>query len=208
MIKAEESSKQEECTITSTAPVPTTEIPMSTMAAAAAANAGASTSASSTVSGTVPVVPEPEVTSIVATVVDNENTVTVSTEEQAQLTSTPAVQDQSVKVSSNMGEETSKQETVADFTLKKEEEESQPAKKTHTYTWKTKEQAKQAFKELLKEKQVPSNASWEQTTKMIINDPRYSALAKLSEKKSRPLMLIKSRQRKKKRRSKLQIQRG
>uniref|UniRef100_A0A803YJT7 Pre-mRNA-processing factor 40 homolog A n=1 Tax=Meleagris gallopavo TaxID=9103 RepID=A0A803YJT7_MELGA len=30
---------------------------------------------------------------------------------------------------------------------------------------------------------VPSNASWEQAMKMIINDPRYSALAKLSEKK-------------------------
>ncbi|MXQ87907.1 hypothetical protein E5288_WYG008835 [Bos mutus] len=140
----------------------------------------ASTSASSTVSGTVPVVPEPEVTSIVATVVDNENTVTISTEEQAQLTSTPSVQDQS-EVSSNTGEETSKQETVADFTPKKEEEESQPAKKT--YTWNTKEEAKQAFKELLKEKRVPSNASWEQAMKMIINDPRYSALAKLSEKK-------------------------
>nr|XP_033716076.1 pre-mRNA-processing factor 40 homolog A isoform X9 [Tursiops truncatus] len=180
MIKAEESSKQEECT-TSTAPVPTTEIPTTMSTMAAAANASASTSASSTVGGTVPVVPEPEVTSIVATVVDNENTVTISTEEQAQLTSTPAVQDQSVEVSSNTGEETSKQETVADFTPKKEEEESQPAKKT--YTWNTKEEAKQAFKELLKEKRVPSNASWEQAMKMIINDPRYSALAKLSEKK-------------------------
>ncbi|KAF2978593.1 hypothetical protein EK904_006826 [Melospiza melodia maxima] len=52
-----------------------------------------------------------------------------------------------------------------------------------TYTWNTKEEAKQAFKELLKEKRVPSNASWEQAMKMIINDPRYSALAKLSEKK-------------------------
>uniref|UniRef100_A0A8C9JV26 Pre-mRNA-processing factor 40 homolog A n=1 Tax=Panthera tigris altaica TaxID=74533 RepID=A0A8C9JV26_PANTA len=185
MIKAEETSKQEECTTTSTAPVPTTEIPttMSTMAAAeaAAADASASTSASNTVGGTVPVVPEPEVTSIVATVVDNENTVTISTEEQAQLTSTPAVQDQSMEVSSNTGEETAKQEAVADFTPKKEEEESQPAKKT--YTWNTKEEAKQAFKELLKEKRVPSNASWEQAMKMIINDPRYSALAKLSEKK-------------------------
>ncbi|XP_038282250.1 pre-mRNA-processing factor 40 homolog A isoform X4 [Canis lupus familiaris] len=185
MIKAEESSKQEECTTTSTAPVPTTEIPttMSTMAAAeaAAANASASTSASNTVGGTGPVVPEPEVTSIVATVVDNENTVTISTEEQAQLTSTPAVQDQSMEVSSNTGEEAAKQETVSDFTPKKEEEESQPAKKT--YTWNTKEEAKQAFKELLKEKRVPSNASWEQAMKMIINDPRYSALAKLSEKK-------------------------
>ncbi|NXA55234.1 PR40A factor, partial [Nothocercus julius] len=66
-------------------------------------------------------------------------------------------------------------------TSKKEDEDAQPVKKT--YTWNTKEEAKQAFKELLKEKRVPSNASWEQAMKMIINDPRYSALAKLSEKK-------------------------
>ncbi|XP_066543076.1 pre-mRNA-processing factor 40 homolog A isoform X2 [Hoplias malabaricus] len=51
------------------------------------------------------------------------------------------------------------------------------------YKWNTKEEAKQAFKELLKEKGVSSNASWEQAMKMIINDPRYSALPKLSEKK-------------------------
>ncbi|NXL05112.1 PR40A factor, partial [Mesembrinibis cayennensis] len=63
----------------------------------------------------------------------------------------------------------------------KEDDDAQPVKKT--YTWNTKEEAKQAFKELLKEKRVPSNASWEQAMKMIINDPRYSALAKLSEKK-------------------------
>ncbi|XP_028625022.1 pre-mRNA-processing factor 40 homolog A isoform X8 [Grammomys surdaster] len=196
MIKAEESSKQEECTTTSTAPVPTTEIPttMSTMAAAeaaaavvaaaaaaaAAANANTSTTPTNAV-GSVPVAPEPEVASIVATAVDNENTVTVSTEEQAQLANTTAIQDLSGDISSNTGEEPSKQETVTDFTPKKEEEESQPAKKT--YTWNTKEEAKQAFKELLKEKRVPSNASWEQAMKMIINDPRYSALAKLSEKK-------------------------
>uniref|UniRef100_A0A452TFI6 Pre-mRNA-processing factor 40 homolog A n=1 Tax=Ursus maritimus TaxID=29073 RepID=A0A452TFI6_URSMA len=106
---------EEECTTTSTAPVPTTEIPttMSTMAAA----------------------------------------------------ESPARAPRS----------------QCHFTPKKEEEESQPAKKT--YTWNTKEEAKQAFKELLKEKRVPSNASWEQAMKMIINDPRYSALAKLSEKK-------------------------
>ncbi|XP_032759188.1 pre-mRNA-processing factor 40 homolog A isoform X7 [Rattus rattus] len=196
MIKAEESSKQEECTTTSTAPVPTTEIPttMSTMAAAeaaaavvaaaaaaaAAANANTSTTPTNTV-GSVPVAPEPEVTSIVATAVDNENTVTASAEEQAQLANTTALQDLSGDISSNTGEEPPKQETVTDFTPKKEEEESQPAKKT--YTWNTKEEAKQAFKELLKEKRVPSNASWEQAMKMIINDPRYSALAKLSEKK-------------------------
>ncbi|XP_072265713.1 pre-mRNA-processing factor 40 homolog B isoform X3 [Pyxicephalus adspersus] len=51
------------------------------------------------------------------------------------------------------------------------------------YHWNTKEEAKQLFKELLKDKGVSSNASWEQAMKMIINDPRYSALPKLSEKK-------------------------
>ncbi|XP_018102839.1 pre-mRNA-processing factor 40 homolog B isoform X2 [Xenopus laevis] len=52
-----------------------------------------------------------------------------------------------------------------------------------SYSWNTKEEAKQFFKELLKDKGVPSNATWEQAMKMIINDPRYSALPKLSEKK-------------------------
>uniref|UniRef100_A0A8U8C3M7 Pre-mRNA-processing factor 40 homolog A n=1 Tax=Geospiza parvula TaxID=87175 RepID=A0A8U8C3M7_GEOPR len=69
----------------------------------------------------------------------------------------------------------------SNLNISKEDEDAQPVKKT--YTWNTKEEAKQAFKELLKEKRVPSNASWEQAMKMIINDPRYSALAKLSEKK-------------------------
>ncbi|XP_019341990.1 pre-mRNA-processing factor 40 homolog B isoform X2 [Alligator mississippiensis] len=50
-------------------------------------------------------------------------------------------------------------------------------------SWSTKEEAKQAFKDLLKDKGVASNASWEQAMKMIINDLRYSALPKLSEKK-------------------------
>ncbi|KAM4797034.1 pre-mRNA-processing factor 40 homolog B isoform 3-T3 [Rhinophrynus dorsalis] len=60
-------------------------------------------------------------------------------------------------------------------------EKNEPEKRF--YTWNTKEEAKQFFKELLKDKGVPSNASWEQAMKMIINDPRYSALPKLSEKK-------------------------
>ncbi|XP_056418102.1 pre-mRNA-processing factor 40 homolog B isoform X3 [Hyla sarda] len=51
------------------------------------------------------------------------------------------------------------------------------------YHWSTKEEAKQLFKDLLKDKGVSSNATWEQAMKMIINDPRYSALPKLSEKK-------------------------
>nr|XP_046218763.1 pre-mRNA-processing factor 40 homolog A-like isoform X2 [Oncorhynchus gorbuscha] len=61
--------------------------------------------------------------------------------------------------------------------------EERPELVKKTYKWNTKEEAKLAFKELLKEKGVSSNASWEQAMKMIINDPRYSALPKLSEKK-------------------------
>ncbi|XP_013917312.1 PREDICTED: pre-mRNA-processing factor 40 homolog B [Thamnophis sirtalis] len=49
--------------------------------------------------------------------------------------------------------------------------------------WSNKEEAKQAFKELLKDKGVPAGASWEQTMKIISSDPRFSALPKLSEKK-------------------------
>lgn len=30
---------------------------------------------------------------------------------------------------------------------------------------------------------VPSNASWEQALKLIVNDPRYGTLKKLNEKK-------------------------
>ncbi|XP_066564270.1 pre-mRNA-processing factor 40 homolog B [Amia ocellicauda] len=63
------------------------------------------------------------------------------------------------------------------------EEESRRSSEKKTYSWSTKEEAKQAFKELLKDKGVLSNASWEQAMKTIINDPRYSALPKLSEKK-------------------------
>uniref|UniRef100_A0A3Q2P353 Pre-mRNA-processing factor 40 homolog A n=1 Tax=Fundulus heteroclitus TaxID=8078 RepID=A0A3Q2P353_FUNHE len=68
-------------------------------------------------------------------------------------------------------------------------EEERPELQKKIYKWNTKEEAKQAFKELLKEKVrieikgVSSNSSWEQAMKLIINDPRYSALPKLSEKK-------------------------
>lgn len=71
-------------------------------------------------------------------------------------------------------------ETAASNEAPKEE---RPEIQKKTYKWNTKEEAKQAFKELLKEKGVSSNSSWEQAMKLIINDPRYSALPKLSEKK-------------------------
>ncbi|XP_077473268.1 pre-mRNA-processing factor 40 homolog A [Stigmatopora argus] len=62
-------------------------------------------------------------------------------------------------------------------------EELRPEIQKKVLKWNTKEEAKLAFKELLKEKGVSSNSSWEQAMKLIINDPRYSALPKLSEKK-------------------------
>ncbi|XP_066251953.1 pre-mRNA-processing factor 40 homolog A isoform X2 [Euwallacea similis] len=46
-----------------------------------------------------------------------------------------------------------------------------------------KKEAMEAFKELLKEKNVPSNASWEQCLKIIQNDLRYGSFKKLNEKK-------------------------
>ncbi|XP_073519918.1 pre-mRNA-processing factor 40 homolog B isoform X2 [Phyllobates terribilis] len=65
--------------------------------------------------------------------------------------------------------------------LQMEDSKMEPEKRF--YHWSTKEEAKQLFKDLLKDKGVSSNASWEQAMKMIINDPRYSTLTKLSEKK-------------------------
>ncbi|NXI55475.1 PR40A factor, partial [Chloroceryle aenea] len=123
----------------------------------------------------------PEAETAAASVVENESSGTASAEEQGQATSAAAGQEQGGESAAGAADDSSKQEASADAASKKEDDDAQPVKKT--YTWNTKEEAKQAFKELLKEKRVPSNASWEQAMKMIINDPRYSALAKLSEKK-------------------------
>ncbi|XP_063929657.1 pre-mRNA-processing factor 40 homolog A isoform X2 [Zophobas morio] len=49
--------------------------------------------------------------------------------------------------------------------------------------FKDKKEAMEAFKELLKSKNVPSNATWEQCVKIISNDPRYETFKKLNEKK-------------------------
>ncbi|UJR31939.1 hypothetical protein I4U23_019412 [Adineta vaga] len=49
----------------------------------------------------------------------------------------------------------------------------------------SKEEALEAFKELLREKNVPSNATWEQALKLIGNDPRYAAMKHINEKKQR-----------------------
>ncbi|KOB71842.1 U1 small nuclear ribonucleoprotein [Operophtera brumata] len=49
--------------------------------------------------------------------------------------------------------------------------------------YKDKKEAIEAFKELLKDKNVSSNASWEQCVKIISKDPRYMTFKKLNEKK-------------------------
>ncbi|XP_063984815.1 pre-mRNA-processing factor 40 homolog A [Diachasmimorpha longicaudata] len=49
--------------------------------------------------------------------------------------------------------------------------------------FKDKKEAIEAFKELLKERDVPSNATWEQAVKMISSDPRYPSMKKLNERK-------------------------
>lgn len=46
-----------------------------------------------------------------------------------------------------------------------------------------KKEAMEAFKEMLKDNNVPSNASWEQCVKIIQNDTRYDSLKKLNERK-------------------------
>ncbi|XP_013421515.1 pre-mRNA-processing factor 40 homolog A [Lingula anatina] len=62
------------------------------------------------------------------------------------------------------------------------EDEDKPVE-TKPISFKNKKEAIEAFKTLLKEKDVPSNTTWEQVMKLIINDPRYGALKHLNEKK-------------------------
>ena len=47
----------------------------------------------------------------------------------------------------------------------------------------SKKEAMDAFKELLREKNVPSNSTWEQALKLFSNDPRYAAIKHINEKK-------------------------
>lgn len=49
--------------------------------------------------------------------------------------------------------------------------------------FKDKKEAIEAFKELLKDKNVPSNANWDQCVKIISKDPRYNSFKNLNEKK-------------------------
>ncbi|XP_025914075.1 pre-mRNA-processing factor 40 homolog A isoform X8 [Apteryx rowi] len=181
MIKAEEnSSKPEESTPTTAASAAAAEVTNTTTTATTAAETAAAVT-TTTATPAAAAATEAETTAA-ASGAENESTATAASEDQGQqATAAAAGQEQSGEAAANAAEDSSKQEASGDAAPKKEEEDAQPVKKT--YTWNTKEEAKQAFKELLKEKRVPSNASWEQAMKMIINDPRYSALAKLSEKK-------------------------
>lgn len=130
---------------------------------------------------TTPALTTPIESSVVmATVAETETAMaTVTTEEQPALVPVQAAE-VSNDVPVNSTEETAIIETLPSNDTSKEE---RPELVKKVYKWNTKEEAKQAFKELLKEKGVSSNASWEQAMKLIINDPRYSALPKLSEKK-------------------------
>jgi len=49
--------------------------------------------------------------------------------------------------------------------------------------FKDKREAMEAFKDLLREKKVPSTANWDNALKMISRDPRWEYLSKLNEKK-------------------------
>ncbi|XP_064011141.1 pre-mRNA-processing factor 40 homolog A isoform X1 [Pogoniulus pusillus] len=178
MIKAEENStKPEDSTPATSTPAAAAEATNATTAAATETAAAVTTTAAASAATAAPEADAAAASSVV----ENESGGTATAEEQGQAASAPAGQEQSGEAAANTTDDSSKQEASGDAASKKEDDDAQPVKKT--YTWNTKEEAKQAFKELLKEKRVPSNASWEQAMKMIINDPRYSALAKLSEKK-------------------------
>ncbi|XP_013178528.1 PREDICTED: pre-mRNA-processing factor 40 homolog A isoform X2 [Papilio xuthus] len=51
------------------------------------------------------------------------------------------------------------------------------------FPYKDRKEAIDAFKEMLRERNVPSNATWEQCVKIISKDPRYATFKKLNEKK-------------------------
>ncbi|XP_050076945.1 pre-mRNA-processing factor 40 homolog A [Anopheles maculipalpis] len=74
---------------------------------------------------------------------------------------------------------------VPDDPIDKRDDESQPG---HTddepaMEFKDKKEAIEAFKEFLKEKNIPSSSSWEQCVKIIQKDPKFNVFKKLSEKK-------------------------
>ncbi|XP_023294574.2 pre-mRNA-processing factor 40 homolog A [Lucilia cuprina] len=66
---------------------------------------------------------------------------------------------------------------------KEEKESKREAADEPKLIFKDKKEAIEAFKELLREKNVPSNANWDQCVKIISKDPRYNSFKNLNEKK-------------------------
>ncbi|XP_067952086.1 pre-mRNA-processing factor 40 homolog A-like [Watersipora subatra] len=62
-------------------------------------------------------------------------------------------------------------------------DEDDTKKSSKPLTFANKKEAMDAFKQLLKEKEVPSTATWESAMKLIVTDRRYTALVHLNEKK-------------------------
>ncbi|XP_058125911.1 pre-mRNA-processing factor 40 homolog A isoform X1 [Anopheles ziemanni] len=74
---------------------------------------------------------------------------------------------------------------VPDDPIDKKDDESQPGptEEEPVMEFKDKKEAIEAFKEFLKERNIPSSSSWEQCVKIIQKDPKFSVFKKLSEKK-------------------------
>uniref|UniRef100_A0A182MW53 Uncharacterized protein n=1 Tax=Anopheles culicifacies TaxID=139723 RepID=A0A182MW53_9DIPT len=74
---------------------------------------------------------------------------------------------------------------VPDDPIDKRDDESQPGQTDEepAMEFKDKKEAIEAFKEFLKEKNIPSSSSWEQCVKIIQKDPKFNVFKKLSEKK-------------------------
>ncbi|CAD7080037.1 unnamed protein product [Hermetia illucens] len=64
-----------------------------------------------------------------------------------------------------------------------EKPKKQPSPEPVQVEFKDKKEAIEAFKEFLKEKNIPSNSTWDQCMKIISKDPQYNAFRNLNEKK-------------------------
>lgn len=63
------------------------------------------------------------------------------------------------------------------------EEEKPPVEEEPVIEFKDKKEAIEAFKEFLREKNIPSSANWEQCVKIVQKDPKFNVFKKLQEKK-------------------------
>lgn len=66
---------------------------------------------------------------------------------------------------------------------KEDSPEKKDVKEEPVIEFKDKKEAIDAFKEYLREKNVPASSSWEQCIKIISKDPKYNAFKKMNEKK-------------------------